>query len=118
MPPKSRVLIVEDDPAFRAALARLLVRMGHEVRAVATAAEALVTTSEWSPHHLLLDVVLPDESGLSVLRAVRRQQLPTRVAIMTALQLTPESPEVAEWKPEAVVNKPLDVFTLGAWLAS
>ena len=118
MPPKNRVLIVEDDPAFLAALSRLLMRMGHEVRAVASVGEALAILESWVPNHAILDLMLPDENGLMVLHVMRERRLPVRVAIISALPVRGNSAELAELKPDAIFQKPLDLFTLGGWLAS
>lgn len=57
------VLVVDDDPDVRAMVRTLVARMGHEVRAVATAEEALLRSAERRADLLLLDLSLPGLDG-------------------------------------------------------
>ncbi len=66
-----RVLVVEDDPPIRELLTFHLERAGMSVRALATAGEAMATVSAWHPDVVLLDLMLPDGSGLELCRQIR-----------------------------------------------
>ncbi|KQV42910.1 response regulator [Duganella sp. Root336D2] len=70
-PPERKVLIIEDDPAF----ARILYDLAHEAsyRALAafTAEEGLQLAQEQQPQAVMLDIRLPDRSGLSVLQMLK-----------------------------------------------
>lgn len=57
------VLVVDDDPDVRALLRILLTRMGHQVRTVADAEEALLRSAERRADLLLLDLSLPGIDG-------------------------------------------------------
>jgi DNA-binding NarL/FixJ family response regulator len=60
-----RVLIVDDDEAFRRSAARLLVERGYDVVGQAgTVAEARTAIRRLGPDALLLDVNLPDGNGV------------------------------------------------------
>jgi DNA-binding response OmpR family regulator len=64
---ESTVLIVDDDPQFRRAVAELLAARGYRVLGQAgTAADRLALASALRPDAVLLDVNLPDGDGLSV----------------------------------------------------
>lgn len=77
-----RVLLVEDDPGVREALELGLSLEGHEVRAVDRPEEALGLLS-WA-EVVVLDVLLPQGDGFSLLRAIReRSEVP--VLMLTAL---------------------------------
>jgi DNA-binding NtrC family response regulator len=65
------ILLVDDDDAFRRVLSRELERLGFAVVSVATGGEALRVLAEAPLEILLLDLQLPDMSGLDVLKAVR-----------------------------------------------
>jgi signal transduction histidine kinase/CheY-like chemotaxis protein/CHASE3 domain sensor protein len=77
------ILVIEDDEAF----ARILLDLTHEMHfrcLVATSAqEALALARQFLPHAIVLDVGLPDQSGLSVLdilkRDVRTRHIPIHV---------------------------------------
>lgn len=78
------VLIVEDDAVYRAALGRALRRSGFdpvEADGVESAMAALETTT---PTHAVVDLALPDGSGIDVVRAVVRAQSSCRVVLLTA----------------------------------
>ncbi|WP_342119172.1 response regulator [Pseudoduganella sp. OTU4001] len=70
-PPERMVLIIEDDPGF----ARILYDLAHEssYRALVamTAEEGLRLAEEYQPQAVLLDIRLPDRSGLSVLQVMK-----------------------------------------------
>jgi two-component system KDP operon response regulator KdpE len=67
----AQVLIVDDEPQIVRALKVLLRSAGYEVRAATTKAEALDALSVRPPDALVLDLVLPDGSGVEVCREVR-----------------------------------------------
>lgn len=81
------VLIVDDHPAFRASARRLLEREGFVVVGEAADGEravALVRTLE--PEIVLLDIVLPDQSGFSV--AERLASEPVTVVLTSSRDRT------------------------------
>ncbi len=61
------LLVVEDDNTFAGIVRDLSHEMGFQCLVAGTAAEALELAREHSPSAVVLDVGLPDESGLSVL---------------------------------------------------
>jgi signal transduction histidine kinase len=65
------VLIVDDSAADRALLRTILGRAGYTVYEVAKGRDALQKAREVRPHIIILDVNLPDMSGLEVCRAIR-----------------------------------------------
>jgi len=81
-PPVRSVLIVEDDRSARTAIARLLAKRGFAVSEAGSVAQAVSALDE-QPHWILLDLMLPDGNGTSVLRKVRADRLASRVCIVT-----------------------------------
>ena len=72
---------------------------------------------EWEPSHVLLDLMLPDAGGIVLLRAMRRRNVPVRLALVTGAG--PESPAVRDamrWQPDAVFHKPVDFKQIEEWL--
>ncbi len=70
-PNKRTVLLVEDEESITAPLAEALSREGFEPVIAGTAAEALELAASRSPDLVLLDLMLPDGSGLDVCRELR-----------------------------------------------
>ena len=68
----ARILVVDDEPHILRALATSLRGAGYEVVAVATAAEAVTAAAMRPPDAVILDLILPDGSGIDVCRELRR----------------------------------------------
>jgi CheY-like chemotaxis protein/signal transduction histidine kinase/CHASE3 domain sensor protein len=71
--PTRRVLIVEDDPVQRDAVARLLTSGDVETVAAATAAECLELLAGQTFDCMVLDLALPDASGFTLLETLSRE---------------------------------------------
>lgn len=70
-----RVLVVEDDAAYRSYLSSLLPRFGFSVTAVGDGAEALVALRTEAPYDMLLvDCEMPRVSGLALIASARQQK--------------------------------------------
>src|SRR5574341_700130 len=78
------VLIVDDDEALRGLLARELSRSGHRVTQAAEGAECLSRIKEEEPDVALLDLMLPDQPGIEVLRRLRAERPAVEVVVLTA----------------------------------
>ena len=79
-----RLLVVEDDPALVAALARGLRSAGFAVDTAGSAAECLALLRLGEHDLLVLDLGLPDVDGLTLLRHIRERGLPIPVLVLTA----------------------------------
>ncbi|KPF62802.1 histidine kinase [Porphyrobacter sp. AAP60] len=64
---KQVLLVIEDDPAFAGIVADLAREMGFQCILAGTAEEAIKLASEYRPNAIVLDIGLPDQSGLTVL---------------------------------------------------
>jgi two-component system, OmpR family, alkaline phosphatase synthesis response regulator PhoP len=81
---RRRLLIVEDDPTLRQALAFNLTREGYEVSSSADGESALEAARNERLDLILLDVMLPGMSGIELLRALRRDGVSTPVIVLSA----------------------------------
>jgi len=81
---RRRLLLVEDDPTLRQALAFNLTREGYEVSTAADGESALEAARSERLDLVLLDVMLPGMSGVEVLRVLRREGVSTPVIILSA----------------------------------
>ena len=71
--PVARILVVDDDPSVRVLLRRLLERSGYAVAEVGTGEDALERIRREPPDLVFLDLQLPDQSGHSILEAIRAE---------------------------------------------
>jgi PAS domain S-box-containing protein len=82
--PPPAILIVDDDPDIALALHDLLGHAGYRVQVAGTGAEALSKTKANSFAAVLLDVMLPDMDGLSVLTLLKEIDPALPVIMLTA----------------------------------
>jgi DNA-binding NarL/FixJ family response regulator len=68
---RTTILVVDDDAAFRTFVATLLARAGFESEQAGSSNEALASARASRPDLVLLDVRLPDGSGLEICRVLR-----------------------------------------------
>ena len=71
MNPATKILIVDDEPAIRRFLKASLESEGYQIVAAENAAQALAAAASAKPDLMILDLGLPDQDGLEVIRKVR-----------------------------------------------
>jgi CheY-like chemotaxis protein len=111
------VLIVEDEPCSRAAMGVLCRLFGLETNAATELGEALALL-DLAPDFVILDLVLPDGSGLELLRKVRNENRPVRVAVVTGVSGGPELDAVRALNPDRLLFKPVDFPQLRDWMTA
>ncbi len=105
----TRVLLVDDHPMIGAALEMLLRETDFQLLGRArTVAEGNAQLTRLKPDLLLLDVNLPDGSGLEVLRRLSRARSRPRVILLTAGMDEAQLLGAAELDPEGMVLKTSD----------
>jgi two-component system KDP operon response regulator KdpE len=110
-----RILAVDDEPEILRALETILRGAGYDVDTAATAEQALAHAAAWPPDAVILDLVLPDRSGIEVCRALRAR---TEAPILLLSVVSDESEKVAALDAGAddYVTKPFGVDELLARL--
>ena len=105
----TKVLLVDDHPMIGAALEMLLRGTPYQVFGrVRSVAEANSSLAKHKPDLLLLDVNLPDGSGLDVLRRLARSRSRPKVILLTAGMDDSQLLAAAELDPEGMVLKTSD----------
>ena len=100
------VLVVDDDPAFRRVVVRLLTLRGLDVVAdVADGEAALAAARRHRPDGVLLDVNLPDHSGICVSRTLTAQAHAPTVVLTSTDSVGPGDGALAECGARAFVAK-------------
>jgi len=100
------VLVVEDEPRDAAWLARTLLAAGYAVQVAATVAEALRLTAERAWAAITLDLLLPDGSGLDVLKRIRAGG-PCRDAPVIVVSASAERHVAAAFQVADILAKPV-----------
>ncbi|MEX0967535.1 MAG: response regulator [Bacteroidia bacterium] len=81
-----RILVVDDSFYMRTILKNILLDAGYDVIGEAANAEsALEYIREYSPDVVTLDVILPDNTGLEVLREIRKSNTSLKVVMVSAV---------------------------------
>lgn len=107
----TRVLVIEDDAMTRKAMTGILRGRGFEVTVAATVAEGVRQLAA-RPHHVLLDLTLPDGDGERVLEHIRSTGLRTRVTITSGSDDADRLARVRELGADDVLSKPVHMGTL------
>lgn len=81
---QKRVLVVDDEPEIGEALRQYLEREGFSVTVCTSRDEALVQYERSNPDMLVLDITLPDGSGLDILRLAQERDRRTPALMLTA----------------------------------
>src|ERR1043166_4807202 len=79
-----RLLVVDDDPLLRKLVTEQLARADFEASSAASGRECLDTLRDADYDVVLLDIMMPDMSGLDALRAIRKLDDPPEVVMLTA----------------------------------
>jgi two-component system response regulator VicR len=112
----SSVIVVDDEKEFGKVVREILESMGVHVRVAYTAKAAKLLIENEQPDLLLLDVMMPEVDGLSLLRDLRNhldsEQLPT---IVVSAKVSEEDKRAAfKAGADAFVEKPMSVDDLEA----
>jgi DNA-binding NtrC family response regulator len=109
---KPRVLVVDDEKMIRWSLGEALRGWGFEPVEADTAAAALAAFEADPPAAILLDINLPDGSGLDVLRRMRHRQPDAIVIMITANVLVDETIAALRGGAYDFIGKPINLEEL------
>ena len=109
-----RILVVEDDDVLRDGLAVGLHLEGITVDAVAGCEDANAATATAQYAVIVLDIALPDGSGIDLLREWRRSGMTTPVLLLTARNLVDDRIAGLDAGADDYLGKPFDLSELAA----
>ncbi|MBZ0171374.1 MAG: response regulator [Phycisphaerales bacterium] len=108
-----RILMVEDETLFAKAVGKRLERSGYSCRHVTTLAGARTECREAMPDLLLLDMRLPDGSGLDFLAELRKERgVETPVIVLTAYGELEDAVAAMKLAASDYLKKPIDLDEL------
>jgi len=111
----SRVLLIEDDDSIRSIIATNFVSSGFIVTGAASAAEGITLLESYEFDLALIDLRLPDRSGIDIIRSVR-PLVDIPLVILTAYSNTSDVIEALEAGADDFLAKPIDLDELQARL--
>ena len=103
-----RALIVEDDPAIRRLVERLLVRHKFEVDTASDGRAAMQKLRSQRYSVIVLDLMVPEVNGFEIIEYVKKEKLATPIAVVSAVSqqaLSNLDLDVVK----LVISKPFDV---------
>ncbi|MFB3776283.1 MAG: sigma-54-dependent transcriptional regulator [Bryobacteraceae bacterium] len=103
---KGRILIVDDEADIRESLGYLLTEEGYLADTAVNAADGLRKYEAGGYDLLLLDLMMPDRSGLEVLREIRQKDRETPVLVITAYGSVPVAVEALKAGANDFFEKP------------
>jgi DNA-binding NtrC family response regulator len=109
---RPRILIIDDDRAFRVGTGALLVDEGYEVDAASGGDEGLARLSDGGYELVLLDLKMEGRTGLSVLEEIRRSGNPVPVLMLTGFATVDSAVQALKLGADDYITKPCDNHAL------
>ncbi len=113
---RDRILVIDDDPLQRWAMGRQLTSWNYEVIDAADGQSGLEAFTSHLPDLVLLDLQLPDQTGVDVLRQIRAIDPHAVVIMVTAHGGVPEAVAAFKLGVFDYLAKPIDFEALGVTL--
>ena len=114
----AEILIVEDDTVILDTLAYNLARQGFGVQKATSGAEALKLARKLRPDLILLDVMLPGESGIRVCEKIREEDREVVIVMVTAKDAEEDKVKGFEAGADDYVTKPFGMKELVARISA
>ena len=101
-----KLLIIEDDLAFANTLCRRMARHQFEVKHGATPTDGLLIARQWQPSHILLDMKLEQENGLTLIKPLRSLLPEARIVLLTGFASIATAVEAIKLGADHYLAKP------------
>ncbi len=106
-----RILIVDDEFSVRESL-KLILQDQYKILMVDNAKEALVLFERENPHLVLLDIILPEMDGITVLKRIREMDATVPVIMLTATRMVKTAVEAMKMGATDYLSKPFEIEEL------
>jgi two-component system, LuxR family, response regulator FixJ len=106
------IFIVDDDPLIVNALTAVLSREGYQVSGFGEGKSFLAAAKARTPTCVILDVQMPGQSGLDILKELNAQHYPAPIFIISGVGDIPMAVEAIKNGALDFIEKPLDAATV------
>lgn len=111
------VLVVDDDEVFRNRLVRAFTERGYDARGAQDYRHAMELAQQDSPEYAVVDLRMPDKSGLEVVKGLKALDPTTNVVVLTGYGSIATAIEAVKLGATHYLTKPADVDDILAGFA-
>ena len=104
---RATILVIDDDDLIRKLCVELLQSRGHRTVAAASVGEGLRLFADARPRAVLLDLRLPDGTGIDVLRELQRKAPATPVVVISGVGSVTDAVEAMRAGASDFLEKPV-----------
>ena len=108
----NKLLIIEDDKSLAQILQRRLGNYGFEVEISQDKTQALLKARQWQPSHILLDMKLEEDNGLSLIQPLKQTVPNSILVLLTGFASIATAVEAIRLGADNYLAKPADTQTL------
>ena len=108
------IYLLEDDDSIRKLVVYALNSQGFDAHGFETPEEFWEAMADRLPRLILLDIMLPGEDGITILRKIRSRGLKTPVIMLTAKNTEYDRVEGLDAGADDFISKPFGIMELGA----
>jgi DNA-binding NtrC family response regulator len=106
--PNAKILVVDDEAAMREVLEMRLQEWGFEVRLAKDGLEAKELAESFDPDIVISDVIMPEVSGLELLKSLKAGDADRPVILVTAQASIDVAVEAMKQGAQDFITKPID----------
>lgn len=112
--PRSRILLVDDEPELLLVTGRLLTGLGYDVATASSGEKALGMVEASPPDLVILDMVMPGMDGETTLRRIRELAPDQKVIILSGFAEPEQVKAVRKLGILAYIRKPFDLGSMSS----
>ena len=113
MGPDSRVLVVDDEPAIRALVAKIVERAGHPVDTARDGAEAIEKLDRTNYAVIVLDLMMPNIDGYGLIQHLKGRPGVKPAVIVVSAGDSAALRQLDGALVHSILRKPFDIDVLG-----
>jgi len=113
-----RLLVVDDDRAFRALAVEYLLKLGYAVDTATDGLEAVRMATENDYDLIVMDVSMPRFNGIEAIGAVRRGKPEQKILVVTAFLAGEVAEQIAAAGASRAIQKPIELSELEDTIAT